>query len=243
VPTTFTWPFIPASARSRPTILLCSFTSIAATDTGSTHTDFTNTELVLACAPTNKTVHNMATPSPAEPISKRERELYKYFQPTLFQREHVSETPKSPDPTLTAFTQLVTLKLGARRCNINLLDRRDQYNIAEGTKTLHLGSNISDDPKDSLIFGCTPASSTDSICLYTMRATSAPDGRPGFFEVLNLTNDRRFSSSSFVVGPPHVKYYYGAPLKAKNGVAIGALCVLDDRVRKPMSLDQRNCRQ
>jgi len=97
----------------------------------------------------------MATPTPAEPISKRERELYKYFQPRLFQKEHVSELPKSPDRTLTAFAQLVTLKLGARRCNINLLDRRDQYNIAEGTRTLHLESDIHDDPKDALIFGCT----------------------------------------------------------------------------------------
>ncbi|MGV3772448.1 MAG: response regulator, partial [Verrucomicrobiales bacterium] len=57
---------------------------------------------------------------------------------------------------------------------------------------------------------------------------------PGLFVVENLAADPRFSSASCDNGP--FQFYAAAPLFVEEGVALGALCVLD---YKPRTLDQR----
>ncbi|WP_313204055.1 MULTISPECIES: sensor domain-containing phosphodiesterase [Stenotrophomonas] len=63
-----------------------------------------------------------------------------------------------------------------------------------------------------------------SICAHTIRSA---DG----MVVPDLRVDPRFAGNPLVVEPPHLRFYAGAPLVAKNGVAIGALCVMDPDVR------------
>ncbi|MEL6712847.1 MAG: ATP-binding protein, partial [Planctomycetota bacterium] len=41
--------------------------------------------------------------------------------------------------------------------------------------------------------------------------------------------DVRFADNPLVTGAPHLRSYYGVPLRAPSGHAIGTLCVLDDR--------------
>ncbi|RYZ70737.1 MAG: hybrid sensor histidine kinase/response regulator, partial [Proteobacteria bacterium] len=43
----------------------------------------------------------------------------------------------------------------------------------------------------------------------------------------NLAQDSRFANFLKVIGPPNVRFYAGAPLKARDGQLIGTLCVLD----------------
>jgi formate hydrogenlyase transcriptional activator len=43
--------------------------------------------------------------------------------------------------------------------------------------------------------------------------------------------DPRFSDNPLVTGPPHVRFYAGAPLIAANGQALGAICVVDQTPR------------
>lgn len=60
----------------------------------------------------------------------------------------------------------------------------------------------------------------DSVCQYTILNEVG-------FEVKDLSADDRFKDKFYVKGDPNLKYYYGVPLKTKNGNRIGALCVLD----------------
>ena len=46
--------------------------------------------------------------------------------------------------------------------------------------------------------------------------------------------DPRFAGNPLVVGPPHVRFYAGAPLRVLSGHRIGTLCLID---RKPRRLD------
>ena len=61
-----------------------------------------------------------------------------------------------------------------------------------------------------------------SFCAYTIledRVMVVPD----------LREDERFADSELVVGPPHLRFYAGAPLKTPDGLLIGTVCILDTK--------------
>lgn len=53
--------------------------------------------------------------------------------------------------------------------------------------------------------------------------------------VEDITGDDRFADGPLVAGEAHVRFYAGAVLTNPAGVNLGALCVLDDRVRPPLT--------
>lgn len=57
-------------------------------------------------------------------------------------------------------------------------------------------------------------------------------------EVPNALDDERFHDNPLVIGDPHIRFYAGMPLRLKNGICIGTLCVID-RVPRVLSDLQR----
>ncbi len=55
--------------------------------------------------------------------------------------------------------------------------------------------------------------------------------------VVDATQDDRFHDNPLVTGPSHVRFYAGVPLFSPEGLALGALCVLDDRPHLDFSKD------
>lgn len=59
------------------------------------------------------------------------------------------------------------------------------------------------------------------------------------FHVADARLDPRFADNPLVTGPPHIRFYAGAPLKTSRGLRIGTLCIIDD---KPRQLSTRELR-
>jgi len=65
---------------------------------------------------------------------------------------------------------------------------------------------------------------TDSVCQYTITKDS-------YFEVPDLSADERFKDKPYVQGTTPLKYYLGVPLTTTEGQHIGALCVIDTKLK------------
>lgn len=60
----------------------------------------------------------------------------------------------------------------------------------------------------------------DSICDYTIHEDE-------YLELSDLDKSAEFKDKPYVKDAPNLKYYFGVPLKTKDGVNVGAICVMD----------------
>ncbi|WP_264048880.1 PAS domain-containing protein [Methylobacterium flocculans] len=74
-------------------------------------------------------------------------------------------------------------------------------------------------------FGQSETPLSQSICAYAVQQDDV-------FQIEDLTRDERTAANPLVTEGPQVRFYAGAPLKTPDGVALGALCVLDTKPNK-----------
>ena len=70
----------------------------------------------------------------------------------------------------------------------------------------------------------------DAFCSYTILEPKGAE-----LVVKDAQKDKRFNDNKYVTGDPYIRFYAGVPLDAGDGLAIGSLCVID---QKPSSLSQ-----
>jgi signal transduction histidine kinase len=121
-----------------------------------------------------------------------------------------------PEEEFDALTELAAYICDVPVSLLNLIDESRQW-----SKSIHgLGEDAREVPRNQ------------TVCQYTILGKDT-------VEVQDLAKDERFSSFSYVVSEPNLKYYLGAPLINPDGYAIGAICVLDYKARE-MSEEQKN---
>jgi len=90
---------------------------------------------------------------------------------------------------------------------VNLIDSFTQWSVS------NYGLEIEQMPRE------------ESICQYTI-------AQDGHFEISDMSVDERAKNFFYVRNPLNLRYYFGIPLKTPEGYNIGALCVLDQDVKK-----------
>ncbi len=72
----------------------------------------------------------------------------------------------------------------------------------------------------------------DAFCHYTIESDEV-------MEVLDPEGDDRFRDNPFVTDDPNIRFYAGAPLRLHSGHRLGALCVIDQRPRPPLTAEEK----
>ncbi len=145
------------------------------------------------------------------------------------------------DTALTAFTQLIALRLASQRAIVSLIDHENEYFLAESTSTLSLIDE--DDPAQNAWLSISGARvpRAASLCEQTLRLVPNQDTTAEmtpWFLVPDLRLDPKMSKLDCVKGPPYLRFYCGVALTNKKGINIGCVYVVDDRARTDFSLEQ-----
>ena len=129
---------------------------------------------------------------------------------------------------LTRLSHVLALKLEDER-PISSLDR-----ITEMAQTI-FGVDMAlvtvlDETNQHFISACgiegAGTSRADSFCTHAIK-------RSQVMVVEDATKDPLFTNNALVLGPPHIRFYAGAPLVMQNGAALGTLCIIH---KEPRSL-------
>jgi diguanylate cyclase (GGDEF)-like protein len=125
----------------------------------------------------------------------------------------ILDTP--PEPNLDRITALAAIILDQPVCTLSLADAdRHWFKSRYGLSDTEIPRRM-------------------SFCDETIRSDDV-------FVVPDAFADSRFAAAPIVAGPPHMRFYAGAPLVSPDGSRIGSLCVLDTKPHADFSDKQGN---
>ncbi len=116
----------------------------------------------------------------------------------------ILDTP--PDERFDRLTRIATALFDVPVALVSLVDADRQWFKS------HQGLDVSETPREMAF--CSHAILTE-----------------GPMVVNDADRDDRFADNPLVTGPPHVRFYAGAPLEVGDGGRVGTLCLLDHRPR------------
>jgi diguanylate cyclase (GGDEF)-like protein len=120
-------------------------------------------------------------------------------------RYDILDTPS--DPSLDRITRIVATAFRVPMAWICLIDGHRQW-----LKSRHGGLSAE-------------TCKNHAFCSTTIQMT-----KPLVIE--DATKDPRFRDNPLVIGPPHIRFYAGAPLCTPDGYNLGALCAIDTQPRR-----------
>jgi serine/threonine protein kinase len=116
------------------------------------------------------------------------------------------------DPTLDDLAALASHVCGTPMALVNLMDEDRQWTKARvGISVQQTARNL-------------------TFCHHTIRQRTP-------MVVPDATQDRRFANNPLVQSDPNIRFYAGVPLLTTDGLALGALCVID-RVPRQLTAEQ-----
>lgn len=118
----------------------------------------------------------------------------------------------APEREFDALAALASEMLGCPIAALTVIDRDRQWFKAR------YGVEVQQTPRDA------------AFCAYTIR-------EPQPFVVPDATRDERFFDNPLVCGPPHIRFYAGAPLVLPDGWIVGSLCLIDSVPRNARTFD------
>lgn len=113
----------------------------------------------------------------------------------------------APEPSFDALTALTAYVTGAKVALVSLVDATRVWFKS------HHGSDVSEATRDT------------SFCTHVV-------SREVHLVVPDARLDPRFADYPQVVGPPHLRFYAGYPLRTADGFVLGSLCALDRQPRE-----------
>ncbi len=167
-----------------------------------------------------------------------ERDLISHAQPKA---NNFTTQQSFSDTALTAFTQLIALRLASQRAIVSLIDHENEYFLAESTSTLSLIDDEGPAQNAWLSISGARVPREKSLCEQTLRLVPNQDTTAEmtpWFLVPDLRLDEKMSNLDCVKGHPYLRFYCGVALTNKKGINIGCVYVVDDRARSDFSLEQ-----
>lgn len=167
-----------------------------------------------------------------------ERDVSNHLEP---QADNFTTQQSFSDTALTAFTQLIALRLASQRAIVSLIDHENEYFLAESTSTLSLIDDEGPAQNAWLSISGARVPRKQSLCEQTLRLVPNQDTTAEmtpWFLVPDLRLDEKMSKLDCVKGPPYLRFYCGVALTNKKGINIGCVYVVDDRARTDFSLEQ-----
>jgi GAF domain-containing protein len=120
----------------------------------------------------------------------------------------------APEPLFDRATRLATIHFKVPMSIVSFVDEDRQWCKAT------LGTDFTETPRQN------------AFCAHTILEKEP-------MVVLDAAKDLRFADNPLVTGKPGLRFYVGAPLIVGEGVALGALCLLDTHPRGFFSPEDR----